>query len=327
MAEMSRSSRILVRSLWILGVQVLLHSVSGGSAITTHTATADPLAWQDPEGQETHFASVPELRDFLRTAKILKIKEIGVGVTHPRKLLLEKDGVRLHAHFQSHDEARDRIRVQSGAVELNFRDSYKFNIAAYELSRLLGMSNVPPSFPRTVRGELGAITVWLEDTFTEKSRQSDQISPPQPLHWHRQLVGMWIFDELVGNTDRNLGNILIDRDWKIWLIDHTRAFRLHKKLKFSGHAIPSCERRLWEALKSVTDDEIKAALKPWLETSEIKAVVRRRRLLVSHIETLIESKGQEVAIFDLDEGELRVSDRPQVGTMAGRPFAHNAPVP
>jgi len=313
--------------LWILGVQVLLQSVGGGSQITAHTAAANPLAWQGPEGQETRFTSLDELRDFLQTARILRIKEIGVGVTHPRKLLLEKNGVRLQAHFQSHDEARDRIRIKSGAVELNFRDSYKFNIAAYELSRLLGLNNVPPSFPRTIRGELGAITVWLEDTFTERSRRKDQVSPPQPLQWHRQLVGMWVFDELVGNTDRNLGNILIDRDWKIWLIDHTRAFRLHKKLKFSGQTIPSCEHRLWEALKTVTDEEIQAALKPWLKTSEIKAVVRRRRLLVNHIETLIESKGQDVAIFELDEGELRGTDSPKIGKMAGQPIGHSTPVP
>lgn len=304
---MSRPSRIFVRSLWILVVQVLLLSVSGWSGITAHATAADPLTWKGPEGQEARFTSLAELRDFLQTARIIRIERIGVGVTDPRKLLLEKDGLRLHAHFQSYDVARDRARVMSGVVELNFRDSYKFNIAAYELSRLLGMDNVPPSFPRTVRGEPGAITVWLEDVFTEKSRQKDQISPPRARYWSRQLVGMWAFDELVGNTDRNLGNILIDRDWKVWLIDHTRAFRLQKKLEYSGHTLPSCERRLWEALQAVTDEEIQATLKPWLETSEIKAVVRRRRLLVKHIETLIESKGRDVAIFDSEEGEVRIT--------------------
>lgn len=307
MIELNRPDRVVFRSLWILAIQVLVHSVGGASGISSLTATADPLAWLGPEGQETRFASLAELQDFLQTARILQIKEIGVGVTRPRRLLLEKDGVRLHAHFQSHDDARDRVRLQSGVVELNYRDSYKFNIAAYELSRLLGMNTVPPSFPRTVRGESGAITVWLEGTFTEETRRTDHVSPPQPRHWSRQLVSMWVFDELVGNTDRNLGNILIDRDWKIWLIDHSRAFRLQKELKYSGHTIPGCERRLWEALKSVTDEQIRVALKPWLDTSEIKAVLRRRRLLVNHMETLIESKGLDVAIFDLDEDAVRVT--------------------
>lgn len=301
------SSRLVVRLLWILVVQALVQGVTGESGSKAEAAIAASLAWEGPEHQEVRFTSLAELRDFMQTARILEIKEIGVGVTKPKKILLEKDGVRLHAHFQSHDEARDRIKVKSGEVELNFRDSYKFNIAAYELSRLLGMDNVPPSFPRTIRGEPGAITVWLEEVFTERSRQADQVSPPQPRHWSRQLVGMWIFDELVGNADRNLGNILIDRDWKVWLIDHTRAFRVQKELKYSGHTIPSCERRLWEALLAVTDEEIQVALKPWLKSSEIKAVIQRRRLLVESIETLIESKGPEVAIFDLDDGEIRIT--------------------
>lgn len=279
--------------------------VSGTSGIASQSPAVEPSTWTGPQGRETRFSSLEELRDFLQTAEILEIDRIGSGVTNPRKLLLHKHGIRFHAHFQSHDDARDRIRVESGVVELNFRDSYKFNIAAYELSRLLGMSNVPPSFPRTVRGESGAITLWLEGVFTDESRRTDRVSPPQPRRWQRQLVGMWIFDELIGNTDRNPGNILIDRDWRIWLIDHTRAFRLWRKLEYSGHTIPSCERRLWEALRTVTDQQIQTALKPWLETSEISAVLGRRRLLVDHIEALIEAKGQEVAIFDFEEGERR----------------------
>jgi hypothetical protein len=33
---------------------------------------------------------------------------------------------------------------------------------------------------------------------------------------------MRAFDQLIYNTDRNLGNLLIDGDWRIWMIDHTR---------------------------------------------------------------------------------------------------------
>lgn len=305
MPEVSRPRRRVARSWWILVVQALAVSAGGSFGIASHSDAVEPLTWTGPEGQEIRFTSLGELRDFLQTAEILEIERIGSGVTNPRKLLLHKDGIHVHAHFQSHDDARDRIRFESGVVELNFRDSYKFNIAAFELSRLLGMSNVPPSFPRIIRGEPGAITLWLEGVFTDESRRTDRASPPQPRRWQRQLVGMWIFDELIGNTDRNPGNILIDRDWRIWLIDHTRAFRLRRKLEYSGHTIPSCERRLWEALRTVTDQQIQTALKPWLETSEISAVLRRRHLLVDHIEALIDAQGQEVAIFDIEEGELR----------------------
>lgn len=290
--------RLAVRLLWILVIQALVPGVSDRLGSIAYAARQDPLAWKGPDGQEARFGTLEDLREFMQTARILQTEPVGVGVTQPRKLLLEKDGIRLHAHFQSYDVARNRVRVTSGEVELNFRDSYKFNIAAYELSRLLGMENVPPSFPRTVRGEPGAITVWIEDVFSERSRQRDRISPPRPRHWSRQMVSMWIFDELIGNVDRNLGNILIDHDWRIWLIDHTRAFRLWKRLEYSGHQISSCERQLWQALLAVTDEEIRKVLKPWLETSEIKAVLARKQLLIDHIEALIDEKGGEVAIFE-----------------------------
>jgi len=36
---------------------------------------------------------------------------------------------------------------------------------------------------------------------------------------------MRVFSQLVYDTDRNLGNVLISEDWHLWMIDFTRAFR------------------------------------------------------------------------------------------------------
>ena len=67
------------------------------------------------------------------------------GVTFPTKLLLEKDGVRADAVFRDVDEDRPTPTFGGGRDELYFRDSYIFEPAAYELSRLLGLDNVPPA--------------------------------------------------------------------------------------------------------------------------------------------------------------------------------------
>ena len=40
-----------------------------------------------------------------------------------------------------------------------------------------------------------------------------------------------LFDQLIANIDRNLGNLLIGNDWTIWAIDHTRAFRTHANVE------------------------------------------------------------------------------------------------
>ena len=49
--------------------------------------------------------------------------------------------------------------------------------------------------------------------------------------WNAQLHILRVFDELIANTDRNQGNMLIDSRWKLWLIDHSRAFRTSSDLQ------------------------------------------------------------------------------------------------
>ena len=40
-----------------------------------------------------------------------------------------------------------------------------------------------------------------------------------------------VFDQLTGDTDINLTNVLIGEDWKILRVDFTRAFRSTRTLK------------------------------------------------------------------------------------------------
>ena len=46
------------------------------------------------------------------------------------------------------------------------------------------------------------------------------------LRFNEQHGRMRMFAELVYDTDRNHGNILYDTDWKLWMIDFSRAFRI-----------------------------------------------------------------------------------------------------
>jgi hypothetical protein len=270
--------------------------------IPTVGGAADPpalLTWLDPDGSEVRFASLAELENFLTTARVVERKRLGLGVTNPVRLLLEWDGVRLHAQFQAVDETRSRARMASGEVENRFRDSYKFNIAAYRLGLVLGMDNIPPSFPRAVDRRPGAVTVWIEDTRTELERLERDERPPQPQRWVREVIRMQLFDELIATTDRNQGNILFDEEWKLWLIDHTRAFRGRAELA-EPEAIESCDRRFWSALRDVSDERLRATVEPWLSTRETDALLARRQLLVERIEELLRTLGEERVLHDLE---------------------------
>jgi hypothetical protein len=91
---------------------------------------------------------------------------------------------------------------------------------------------VPVSVERKVEGRTGSLTWWTDNLYmTEKERHEKNIFPPNQDEWNDQIYQVRVFTELIYNTDPNLGNLLITRDWKLWMIDFSRAFRLHKKLK------------------------------------------------------------------------------------------------
>ncbi len=253
-------------------------------------------AWLGPEGQPLPFATESEFLEFLRTAKMKSMKSISSGITAPRKVLLEKDGLQAHAHFNYVDEEEPVKVFADGSRMQRFRDSYKFQGAAYELAKILGLDNVPPAVERRLAGYAGSLSVWIEGAMTDERRRKEKKTPPDMTRWMRQMEIMHVFDSLIFNTDRNFGNVLIDANWKVWLIDHTRAFRPDDKLK-SPENIHGCGRNLFQRLKRLDEQEVRARLKPHLRAYEIDAVLKRRARLVEYIEDLIRKNGEDAVLF------------------------------
>jgi len=128
------------------------------------TGRSQPI-WLDPEGNPLPFTTDAEVVDFLATARVVDRRRVGTGVTDPEKLLLERGGIRAHAIFHDVDVEKTRLRLR-GQVVMFFRDSYANNVAAYELSRLLGITNVPPAVVRKVDSTKGSLQMWLEEATT-----------------------------------------------------------------------------------------------------------------------------------------------------------------
>ena len=95
-----------------------------------------------------------EAEIFLRDARIVGMKPIGVGVTKPMKVTLS-DGERTHhAVWKSIDEVRHGVvKGRNGGFQAAFKDSYKYEIAAYELDKMLGFDLVPPTVEREIDGK------------------------------------------------------------------------------------------------------------------------------------------------------------------------------
>ncbi len=269
--------------------------------------TSSPLRAQDvtssgqlslaPHGVASPVLTAEEQEQFLLTARVGRVSNVKAGITGTRRATLT-DGAWTHdASIQSIDESKSRFE-SARRIEFNFRDYWGYNIAAYRLGRMLGLDMVPPSVQRAHRGANAAFTWWVDDVMMdERERAKTRALPPNPTYWNDQIHVLRVFDELIANTDRNQGNMLIDRQWKLWLIDHTRGFRVNSALR-TPQTIRRCERTLLERMRSLTRDRLKEELGRYLSAGEIKALLERRDRLVEHVDALGPS-----ALYDLRRPE------------------------
>src|SRR5262245_55546066 len=239
-----------------------------------------------------------EMEQFLLKAKVVERKDLSMGITNSQRALLDDGKFRHHAHIQTVDITKTAFQTISG-TELNFRDSYKYNIAAYELDKLLELNMVPVSVERRV-GSVGAVTWWVDDTLmTELERKKKKLGPPDLSSWNRQMYICRVFDQLIYNTDRNLGNLVITKDWKIWLIDHTRAFRTMKDLPASANLV-QCDRKLLAKLRGLNKQVLTKGLERYLTSVQIDGLLARRDKIVGFFDEQVAKKGEAAVLFDLD---------------------------
>lgn len=237
-----------------------------------------------------------QIEQFLKTAKVVKIKELSVGVTNSRRATLFDGTITHDAHVQSIDESKAKFEGQRG-TEMNFRDTWKFNVAAYKLGQILDIADmIPPSVDRKVNGTPCAVTWWIDNTMMEVDRKKKNLESTDKDAWNREMYVVRVFDQLIFNTDRNLQNLLIDPDWRIWMIDHTRAFRLYTTLQDQKNLV-LCDRKLLAKLRTL-DKETLNSLKPYIGDGEIKGLLGRRDKIVKFFDDQIAQKGEAQILYD-----------------------------
>ena len=243
--------------------------------------------------------SSSEIAEFLRTAEVARVVDLNSkGITNPRKATLSDGSRTLDAVFKTVDAFHDKVRLSTGRTVFRLKDSYRHEIAAYELSRLLGLDFVPATVKRKIGGQTGALTVWVYDSMTEWDRAKvKMIPPPDPVAWNEQMHTIRLFMQLTWDTDyNNVSNLLIDPEWKIWKIDSSRAFLADKKLRREG-TLTRFSRRLLAALEALTREEVDERLGPWLESHQIKALWVRRDRILKLAEKRIAERGEAEVLF------------------------------
>lgn len=273
---------------WVTLVFAVAFLPQAGSSVSARQvpATAAPPAAAVPS------LSLEQKEAFLKTARVIRTRGAGKGVTGTSRATLS-DGTLTHdASIQTIDEHMQEFKSNRG-VEFNFRDSWRYNVAAYRLDRLLDIGMTPPSVERIYQNREGSFTWWVDEVMMDEgARLKSKASSPDATRWNHQMWVVRLFDQLIYNVDRNLGNLLIDKEWNVWMIDHSRAFRLYDKLKSPG-SVTRCDRRLLERLKALDMETLKATMDDYLTGPEMRGVLARRTELVALIE-----KAGPTALYD-----------------------------
>ncbi|MCG6926637.1 MAG: hypothetical protein LJF30_15170 [Acidobacteria bacterium] len=254
--------------------------------LPAHPVTAqDGPLWPDHE----------EIEHFLKKAEITQRVEIGTGVTRPERVTLEQDGVVRQACFK-------RIDVMQ-------QDSWRSEVAAYELDKLLGMGMVPPTVERSIGGRKGCLQLWV----TGATMEAFEGTPPDLEDWRDQVSVMWLFDDLIANSDRHLNNAIVSPEGRLILIDNSKTFRNDEHLRndlnargagtharFWGVEFDESRERyptryppdLVERLRSLSDEEIKRAIKRYVWGWRASLVVKRRELILERLDSM----GEELSV-------------------------------
>src|SRR5262245_34044819 len=235
-------------------------------------ATDLPRPWIGHEAQ---------IEEQLRSANIASMEDIGTGVTRPRR-----------AYLTPNEPVASLVwKVLPPGRRNGYWESYKSEIAAYQLDRLLNMQMVPPAVERRIGDDTGAAVMWLSGMKSVKELGG---KVPSGAVWGKPIRQMLMFDNLIRNIDRNAGNILIGQPGDLILIDHSRAFTTDRKLQ---NKMERVDAELWERMQTLTRENLSGALGRWLDDAAIMAILQRRDVMVAEVNKLIAKTNRSLVVI------------------------------
>ncbi|MFQ5526613.1 MAG: hypothetical protein ACE5GX_10165 [Thermoanaerobaculia bacterium] len=279
----SRVGRLLSGRLAPFAAGLLLFGISAGPNLAVAAAGSETASAKTWIGHEA------ELERFLRTVEPVGLAPIGTGVTNPFRAELAPGGPMPAFAWKP---------IRPGFYGGHY-ESYRTEIAAYELDKHLELGMVPVTVERRVDKVLGAACMWV--TPTQSFRELG--GPPKPPadqkeRWNIQLIRAKMFDNLIGNRDPNLGNWLVDPAWNILLIDHSRSFGGGKALV---HEFERVDADLWRRMRGMTEESLGGALGHWLRPKPIRAILKRRDRMAEIIDELIAANGEDAVLLWYEE--------------------------
>ena len=229
-----------------------------------------------------------ELEVYLEKAKVFDIEKGGLGGRNePWKIFLDDGKAKRKGIFKYIDRPERRLNPVS----------YKREIAAYELTKLFKMEIVPPVIERKIQGFTGSLQIMVEGCINESERRIRKLDPPDASAFEKAIQEINVFDNFTFCLP-DPKDILVHKDtWQVCRVDFMEAFDTLVEF-LPGTTINRCSRRLFQGLQ-LEPKIIETAVKPYLTSKEIQALLDRRALILDKLKNLIKEKGEDAVLFNI----------------------------
>jgi len=238
--------------------------------------------------------------EFLKSADIIDYEQMwgSQAITNPFRITLKKDTITRNALLKNIEERLG-----------GHWECWKFEIAAYLLDKYLELNMVPPTIEKSFQGKRSSCQLWVEYEMSLRSKMQNNVAMPtyKVFHWNRATYLQRAFDNLIANIDRHAGNILITKDWRMILIDHSRTFRTSKKFtkkliytdkhEEGPKEMKQLPRAFVEKISALNFELIKEIVEDYLTDDEINAVLVRKELILKEIKKLIKKYGEDKVLY------------------------------
>lgn len=238
----------------------------------------EPVMAEPPQGEkwsrfDEHLPDT-QLERFLLNAPVVNCSMIQRGIRYAEVCELDVDDLNLRAVFQSVDEQPGQVAEPPQSVPRSWRNE----VAAYKLDRMLQLGMVPVTVERTVDGRPGSLQVWLESAvdlaILETYGRLDLLDNVE-----QDVIVAKAFTAFLDVYERaRAGKMLLPHEGRVAIADSTKGFSKSPELQMDLMPEPCGPMRAdREALlRSLTPEGLERELGRWLDSEQISALLARR---------------------------------------------------
>lgn len=220
----------------------------------------------------------PQAERFVREARVVAMKSVG-GASRSRLALLRIRRETRRAIWKTVGSDDPYARNEEG-------DSYRHEVAAFEVDSLLQLGRVPATAARRVGERTGSLQLWLEGA--ETVTDPDKVPPES----NGQLADIRLLWALIGASSES--ELLLSQSGDLFTTDHASAFRADVTAR--PERLQGVSRDAFDALADLEDSLLEKRLRRWLSDDELAGVVRRKAELLEDIERRRQSSG-DASVF------------------------------